>query len=263
MYELCKEVKKCQEYGDKNNSIIQLDLNFDEETGDTLISGRELHEKLKISSNYTTWFKRMIEYGFTKDVDFTEVWSDSKNGNAVDFEKSAQYMSSKGYIINHIMKLDMAKEIAMIQRSPEGKAIRQYLIQVEKDWNSPEKILSRALIIAKNNINKLKIENEELKPKALFHDAVTETDDCISLSEMSKLLKQNEIDIGRNRFCEWLRDNGYLIKYGKDYNMPTQKSMNLEIMKIDEQPNNYGGLWRNAKITGKGQVYFINKFLKN
>ena len=252
MYELCKEVKKCQEYGDKNNSIIQLDLNFDEETGDTLISGRELHEKLKIKTRYNDWFSRMVDYGFTENVDFIAITQKRVTAQGNEITQT-----------DHIMKLDMAKEIAMIQRSPEGKAIRQYLIQVEKDWNSPEKILSRALIIAKNNINKLKIENEELKPKALFHDAVTETNDCISLSEMSKLLKQNGIDIGRNRFCEWLRDNGYLIKYGKDYNMPTQKSMNLEIMKIDEQPNNYGGLWRNAKITGKGQVYFINKFLKN
>lgn len=68
--------------------------------------------------------------------------------------------------------------------------------------------------------------------------------------------------MGRNRFCEWLRDNGYLIKYGNDYNMPTQKSMNLEIMKINEKPNGYGGIWKNARITGKGQSYFINKFMK-
>lgn len=249
-----KENKNNYQNLNYENSIIQLDLNFDEETGDTLISGRELHEKLEIKTPYKKWMDRMIEYGFAENVDFCVM------------DKNVQDATAFGgirKITDHIMKLDMAKEIAMIQRSPEGKAIRQYLIQVEKDWNSPEKILSRALIIAKNNINKLKIENEELKPKALFHDAVTETDDCISLSEMSKLLKQNGIDIGRNRFCEWLRDNGYLIKYGKDYNMPTQKSMNLEIMKIDEKPNEYGGLWRNAKITGKGQVYFINKFLKN
>lgn len=114
-----KENKNNYQNLNYENSIIQLDLNFDEETGDTLISGRELHEKLEIKTPYKKWMDRMIEYGFAENVDFCVM------------DKNVQDATAFGgirKITDHIMKLDMAKEIAMIQRSPEGKAIRQYLI---------------------------------------------------------------------------------------------------------------------------------------
>lgn len=182
-------------------------VNVNEETGVSIVSGGELHEKLKISSNYTTWFKRMVEYGFTKDVDFTEIWSDSKNGNAVDFEKSAQYMSSKGYVVNHILKLDMAKEIAMIQRTPEGKAIRQYLIEIEKVWNSPEKIMERALIIANNNIKNLTVKVEELTPKAEVYDTFIEKEHTLGFRELKKeIISATDLNIKEEKFKEVLRE---------------------------------------------------------
>ena len=166
----------------------------------------------------------------------------------------------------HLLKLDMAKEIAMIQRTPEGKRIRQYLIQVEKAWNSPEKIMERALLIAKNNINRLEIENKAMKPKAIFADAVASSEQSILVGELAKLLKQNGINTGQKRLFEYLRENGYLIKRkGSDYNMPTQRSMELGIMEIKETViNNPDGTVRinkTPKITGKGQTYFVNKFL--
>lgn len=237
-----------------------------DENGETIISGRELHKSLKVETKYTQWMKRMIEYDFEENVDFIEVWTDTKNGNAVRFEKSKQYMSAMGYETDHLLKLDMAKEIAMIQRTPEGKRIRQYLIQVEKAWNSPEKIMERALLIAKNNINRLEIENKAMKPKALFADAVASSEQSILVGELAKLLKQNGINTGQKRLFEYLRENGYLIKRkGSDYNMPTQRSMELGIMEIKETViNNPDGTVRinkTPKITGKGQTYFVNKFL--
>ena len=237
-----------------------------DENGETIISGRELHKSLKVETKYTQWMKRMIEYDFEENVDFIEVWTDTKNGNAVRFEKSKQYMSAMGYETDHLLKLDMAKEIAMIQRTPEGKRIRQYLIQVEKAWNSPEKIMERALLIAKNNINRLEIENKAMKPKAIFADAVASSEQSILVGELAKLLKQNGINTGQKRLFEYLRENGYLIKRkGSDYNMPTQRSMELGIMEIKETViNNPDGTVRinkTPKITGKGQTYFVNKFL--
>lgn len=237
-----------------------------DENGETIISGRELHKSLKVETKYTQWMKRMIEYDFEENVDFIEVWSDTKTGNAVRFEKSKQYMSAMGYETDHLLKLDMAKEIAMIQRTPEGKRIRQYLIQVEKAWNSPEKIMERALLIAKNNINRLEIENKAMKPKAIFADAVASSEQSILVGELAKLLKQNGINTGQKRLFEYLRENGYLIKRkGSDYNMPTQRSMELGIMEIKETViNNPDGTVRinkTPKITGKGQTYFVNKFL--
>ena len=237
-----------------------------DENGETIISGRELHKSLKVETKYTQWMKRMIEYDFEENVDFIEVWTDTKNGNAVRFEKSKQYMSAMGYETDHLLKLDMAKEIAMIQRTPEGKRIRQYLIQVEKAWNSPEKIMERALLIAKNNINRLEIENKAMKPKALFADAVASSEQSILVGELAKLLKQNGVKTGEKRLFQYLRDNGYLIKrQGSDHNLPTQRSMELGIMEIKEtvinKPNGDVKINKTTKITGKGQTYFIDKFL--
>ena len=237
-----------------------------DENGETIISGRQLNKSLKVETKYTQWMKRMIEYDFEENVDFIEVWTDTKNGNAVRFEKSKQYMSAMGYETDHLLKLDMAKEIAMIQRTPEGKRIRQYLIQVEKAWNSPEKIMERALLIAKNNINRLEIENKAMKPKALFADAVASSEQSILVGELAKLLKQNGVKTGEKRLFQYLRDNGYLIKrQGSDHNLPTQRSMELGIMEIKEtvinKPNGDVKINKTTKITGKGQTYFIDKFL--
>lgn len=226
-----------------------------DENGETIISGRELHESLKISTQYTKWFERMTEYGFVENVDFIAI-----------SQKRLTAQGNETTYTDHLLKLDMAKEIAMIQRTPEGKRIRQYLIQVEKAWNSPEKIMERALLIAKNNINRLEIENKAMKPKAIFADAVASSEQSILVGELAKLLKQNGINTGQKRLFEYLRENGYLIKRkGSDYNMPTQRSMELGIMEIKETViNNPDGTVRinkTPKITGKGQTYFVNKFL--
>lgn len=104
------------------------------DTGEIIVSGRELHEFLEVSSNYTTWFKRMCEYGFEGDVDFVEFWSDSKKGTVVEMTGSTQQMTANGFQIDHALKLDMAKEISMIQRNEKGKQARQYFIEVEKRY---------------------------------------------------------------------------------------------------------------------------------
>lgn len=234
-----------------------LNIRTDEETGETIISGRELHERLKVATPYKKWMDRMIEYDFEENIDFCVMDKNVQDDTAFGGVRK---------ITDHLLKLDMAKEIAMIQRTPEGKRIRQYLIQVEKAWNSPEKIMERALLIAKNNINRLEIENKAMKPKAIFADAVASSEQSILVGELAKLLKQNGINTGQKRLFEYLRENGYLIKRkGSDYNMPTQRSMELGIMEIKETViNNPDGTVRinkTPKITGKGQTYFVNKFL--
>ena len=107
----------------------------------------------------------------------------------------------------------------------------------------------------------------EMKPKALFAEAVETSRSSILVGELAKILKQNGVDIGQNRLFEWLRENGYLIKQrGENYNLPTQYSMNLGLFEIKKRTvNNPDGtvrVTRTPKVTGKGQVYFINKFLK-
>jgi anti-repressor protein len=112
----------------------------------------------------------------------------------------------------------------------------------------------------------LKIKNTEMQPKALFADAVKGSQTSILVGELAKLINQNGVEIGQNRLFKWLRKNGYLIaKKSESYNMPTQKSMDLEIMEIKERSivNGDGStrITRTPKVTGKGQIYFINKFI--
>ncbi|MFL8675187.1 phage regulatory protein/antirepressor Ant [Clostridioides sp. GD02404] len=118
---------------------------------------------------------------------------------------------------------------------------------------------SQSLIKKKDNIIQLQ------QPKVLFADSVASSNDSILVGELAKLLKQNGIDTGEKRLFTWLRDNGYLIKRkGEDYNTPTQKSVNLGVIETKEgtrvHPNGYVSVTKTPKITGKGQVYFINKF---
>lgn len=137
---------------------------------------------------------------------------------------------------------------------------------------TPEEIMARALLVAhqtierqRSKVESMKEEIDEYRPKALFADAVTTSSDSILVGEMAVVLKQNGIDIGQNRFFDWLRENGYLCSHGEKWNLPTQRSMDLKIMEVKERTHNEPSgeirVTRTTKITGKGQVYFVNKFL--
>ncbi|KMT32940.1 phage antirepressor KilAC domain-containing protein [Melissococcus plutonius] len=226
------------------------------EEGKVLVSGRELHGFLQIKTAYTRWFDRMREYGFGESIDFTVIAKNVKDDSA---------FGGKRKLIDHAITLDMAKEISMIQRTDKGKQARQYFLQVEKKWNSPEMIVQRALQIQTKKVEQLKLENAELKPKALFADSVSASHTSILVGELAKLLKQNGLDMGQNKLFTWLRDHGYLIRRkGTDYNMPTQKAMEMKLFEIKEtsinRSNGTVSISKTPKVTGKGQVYFVNKF---
>ncbi|HFR3192552.1 phage antirepressor KilAC domain-containing protein [Streptococcus suis] len=230
------------------NEIINVSVNDNQEP---VVSGRQLHEALGVNSRYTTWFERMTEYGFIEGQDFLPNLGKSTGGRRE---------------VDHIIKLDMAKEIAMIQRSERGKQARQYFIQIEKDFNSPEKIMARALLLADKKVHQLEAQIEADKPKVLFADAVSASHSSILVGDLAKLISQNGFKIGANRLFAWLRENGYLIKRkGSDWNMPTQKSMELGLFEIKEttitHADGHISISKTVKVTGKGQQYFINKFL--
>ena len=111
----------------------------------------------------------------------------------------------------------------------------------------------------------LEAQNKEMKPKALFADAVSSSHTSILIRDLAKLIKQNGVDIGQNRLYSWLREHGYLVKSGSDKNMPTQKAMNMKLFEVKEGNYIDGGgrncITRTTKVTGKGQVYFVNKLL--
>ena len=230
------------------NELINVTLNDNHEP---VVSGRQLHEALGVNSRYTTWFDRMKEYGFTEGQDFLPNLGKSTGGRQAT---------------DHIIKLDMAKEIAMIQRTDKGKEVRQYFIQVEKDFNSPEKIMARALLMADKKVHKLEAQIEADRPKVLFADAVSASKSSCLIGELAKILKQNGIDIGQNKLFQWLRSNGYLIsRRGESWNQPTQKSMQLGLFELKKTNINHADghttVNTTTKVTGKGQQYFINKFL--
>lgn len=227
------------------------------------VSGRELHKALEVQSNYTTWMKRMCEYGFTDGKDFTTCFPNLESENQHGGQNK----------IDHQITIPMAKEICMLQRTDKGKFWRQYFIAVEEKWNSPEAIMARALQLSNAKIQKLEttvsdLQNqmEENKPKVLFADSVAASSSSILIGELAKLIKQNGIDMGQRRLFEWMRENGYLIKRnGSEYNLPTQRSMEQGLMEIKETSvvhTGYTTISKTPKVTGKGQVYFVNLFLK-
>lgn len=220
-----------------------------------VVSGRTLHRELGVNSNYTTWFDRMTEYGFTEGVDYHVCLPNSVS-------KHGRGGHNK---VDHVLKLDMAKEIAMIQRTEKGKQVRQYFIQVERDYNSPEKIMARALNIANTRLSLLETTVEQMKPKALFADAVAASKTSILIGELAKIITQNGYNIGQNRLFGWLRDRGYLHRGGSSRNLPTQRYMEMGLFEIKEtthtNPDGTVLITKTTKVTGKGQQYFINKFL--
>ena len=233
------------------NELINITLN---DSHEPVVSGRQLHEALGVKTKYADWFNRMIEYGFTENQDFLLLKNEQQTGRGGHNK------------VDHIIKLDMAKEIAMIQRTDRGKQVRQYFIQVEKDFNSPEKIMARALLMADKKVHKLEAQIEADKPKVLFADAVSASHTSILVGDLAKLISQNGYKIGGNRLFVWLRENGYLIKRkGSDWNMPTQRSMEMKLFEIKEStithPDGHISVSKTVKVTGKGQQYFINKFL--
>lgn len=227
------------------------------DNGQVVVSGRELHGFLEIKTQYTKWFERMIEYGFEENKDYI-----------LDSQKrlTNNPKNPTTQILDHALTISMAKEISMIQRNAKGKQARRYFIHVEEAWNSPEMIMKRALQIADKKIVSLEEKIERDKPKTIFADAVATSKTSILVGELAKILKQNGIEIGAKRLFEWLRANGYLIKRkGNDWNMPTQYSMELGLFEIKETPiphaDGHITINKTPKVTGKGQQYFINKFL--
>ncbi|MFA8938682.1 phage antirepressor [Clostridioides difficile] len=178
-------------------------------------------------------------------------------------------------------------EVLMQSRKPIAKQFKKEVKKILKEIRktggyihttedmSDDEIMARALQVAQKTIEKKSKEIEEKdkviqlqQPKVLFADSVASSDNSILVGELAKLLRQNGIDTGQNRLFDWLRNNGYLIKRkGEDYNTPTQKSVDLGVIETKEgtrvHPDGHTSITKTPKITGKGQIYFINKFKKN
>ena len=241
------------------NELIKIEVR----DGQQLVSGRELHKFLEVGTRYDTWINRIIEkYNFIENKDFITI-----------AQKRATAQGNETTYVDHLMTLNMAKEISMVTNTEKGKLARQYFIKCEEAWNSPEMILARANQIQSHmiedytkKIELLENKVKEDKPKVIFADAVATSQSSILIGDLAKLIKQNGVDTGQKRLFEWMRENEFLIKQkGESYSMPTQKSMNLGLFEIKERtvlnPDGSIRISKTPKVTGKGQQYFINVFL--
>lgn len=238
---------------DNMNQLINVTLNENQEP---VVSARALHQTLEVKKRFSAWFEQNIK-SFVEGYDYTGVPGGTpvKGGNG-----NTQYLD------DYALTLDMAKHLAMMSKTDKGAEVRKYFIQIEKDFNSPEKIMARALLMADKKVHRLEAQIEADRPKVLFADAVSASKPSCLIGELAKILKQNGIDIGQNKLFQWLRANGYLIsRRGESWNQPTQKSMQLGLFELKKTAINHsdGHTTTNVtpKVTGKGQQYFINKFL--
>lgn len=233
------------------NELINITLN---ENHEPVVSARDLHKGLEVKTRFSQWVEqnfKILEEGY----DFTSVVGTTVVNNGATRE-----------IQDYALSLDASKNLAMISKTEKGAQVRKYFIQVEKDFNSPEKIMARALLMADKKVHKLEAQIEADKPKVIFADAVSASHTSILVGDLAKLISQNGYKIGANRLFSWLRENGYLIKkQGASWNMPTQKSMELKLFEIKEtniqHADGHISINKTPKVTGKGQQYFINKFL--
>jgi len=227
------------------NELIKVETN---ENMEVVVSGRELHEKLGIETPFKKWIDRMVEYGFTENIDFVTVGQKCPIANG-------GYQARTDYII----KLDMAKEICMIQRNEKGKMFRQYFIQVEKDYNSPERTIQRALLYSQAQVKKLEAKIEEDRPRVSFAETIEKSSDSILIRELSKILANENIHIGQNKLYSLLRQWGYIFQNSTE---PTQKAVQQGLFKINERViKSVKGdiLSRTTMVTGKGQVFLLDK----
>lgn len=225
--------------------LIRVETN---ENMEAVVSGRELHEKLGIKTLYKDWIKRMIEYGFTENIDFVTV-----------AQKRATAQGNETTYNDHVVKLDMAKEICMIQRNEKGKLFRQYFIQIEKEYNSPERTIQRALLYSQAQVKRLEAKIEEDRPRVSFAETIEKSSDSILVREFSKILANEGIHIGQNKLYQLLRYWGYIIQNSTE---PTQKAVQQGLFTINERViKSVKGdiLSRTTKITGKGQLFILDK----
>ncbi len=233
--------------------LIKIEVNENQEP---IVNGRELYKVLDVKTPYTQWFDRMKEYGFTENIDF------------VSLSQNCEKPQGGRPEINHAIKLDMAKEIAMIQRNDKGKEVRQYFIQVEKDFNSPEKIMARALKIAENKLNVLQLETiqqkqliGELRPKADYTDRILQNKSLVTITAIAKDYgmsakafnkKLNELKVQFKQSKQWFLYSNY---QNCGYTHSETVEYKHKDGKIDTKMN--------TKWTQKGRLFLYELLKKN
>lgn len=210
------------------------------------VSARELHEKLGIQKRFSQWFE-VNSAGFTEGEDFTSVPTSTVVNNGAVRE-----------LTDYQISVDMGKHICLMSRTETGKKIRQYFIDLEKAWNTPEQVMARALKLADKTIASLQLTIREQKPLVDFANHVGQTADTVDMGQMAKLAKAEGIQIGRNRLINWMKGKNYLMSNGNPY----QRYVESGYVKLVDVPKvtPYGTKnFTKTVFTGKGQIWIIEK----
>lgn len=236
----------------------------------------ENHEVRSLLLNNEPWFvgkdvAEALGYSKARNAIATHIDSEDKKdapiqGTLGGVQEMTVINESGLYSLVLSSKLPSAKKFKRWVTSEVLPALRKTGQYQVKDLSGSE-LMARALIEAQNVLAAKDKVIEEMKPKVVFADAVATSHTSILVGELAKILKQNGIEMGQKRLFAWLREKGYLIKrQGTDYNMPTQKAMDLGLFEIKEGSYVNGSgvniTTKTPKVTGKGQQYFINKFLQ-
>lgn len=229
------------------NELITVNYDSDRPT----TGARSLWEFLdKPHGEFMKWFSRYVEYGFTENVDYRPYRQISRHANGRDYE-----------VTDYEITIDMAKELCMLQRTEKGKIARQYFIELEKKWNSPEAVFARALRMADERIKSLETTVEQQKPLVLFAETCIASDDSLLVREVAKLASKKDVTIGEKRLWRKLREWGVVNKK----NEPYQYAFDAEWFEVKQGAYStpYGTeTYRTYKVTPKGQVYIIEKLKK-
>ena len=239
------------------------DIALSMQSGEPVASSRQIADNFEKRHDHVM---RDID-AMKKDVpNFGEMFFETTAPDSYGREQRAYLMNRDGF--------------TLLAMGFNGKAALEWKLKYIAAFNEMEKklaekpqltrsqLLATALIAAHEELEEKDKQIETMKPKALFTDAVSASKKSILVGELAKLLSQNGINIGQNRLFDWMRKNGYLIKDPKrsDYNLPTQRSMEKGLFEIKEttiQHSDHVSINRTPKVTGKGQVYFVNLFLKS
>lgn len=242
------------------NELLRVNYDSDRIT----LSARELHEFLGIETQYTKWFQRMSKYGFDENMDYRTI-----------SQKRLTAQGNETTFIDHEITLDMAKEIAMIQRSEKGKQIRQYFLELERKWNSPEAVMNRALEYSRKQVQallqtneKLELENKmkdqqlnELKPKADYYDQILQSKSLVLISQIAKDYglgaptmnkKLHELGVQYKQGGQWLL-------YSKYQNKGYTHSRTINITRSDGRSD----VRMQTEWTQKGRLFLYELLRKN
>lgn len=225
------------------NELIKINYESDRPT----VLARDLHEFLEAETPFHKWFPRMCEYGFTEDEDYRTFLSNRSDGLPGKPRHDAQ------------LTIDMAKEICMLQRNEKGKQARQYFLQLEREWNSPEAVMARALRMAQEKLERVKainsnlsVQNAIMQPKAEYFDGLCDRESLTGVRETAKLL-----GLKQNDFVKWLIDHKYIYRDKRGRLMPYAEHVDSGLFTVKETYNDktdWTGVQMLVTVKGKERL---------